>query len=198
MKEAISDINPGKSPTWFHYTMGVLAFIPILGVLVGLVLIIWGFHNRRTGGLRILSLGIAGICFTVLLLGGLTYHSKYLRDSGQLDDFFAGIAKKNLNTASMLIEQYRIKYGHYPSSLIDLETENIDSHVILDSYVAFRSEEGYEPYYYSLENNGNNYYLLSTGPDLLPFTEDDVVPDVSQQGKVRPGLLVKHNKTSNN
>ena len=119
------------------------------------------------------------------------YHSKNMRDTGQLDEFYTGIAKKNLNTTTQLIEQYKIQHGHYPSSLLDLEKENIDSHVIMDIFITLRHDKKYEPFYYSVENDGNNYYLLSVGLDLIPFTQDDIVPTEPYQGKTKWGLLVK-------
>ena len=182
-----------RPPTWFHYTMGAASFIPLLGVLAGILSILWGFQNRRAGGLRILSLGIAGICSTILLYGGIFYHSNNMRESGQLDKWYTEIALKNLNTTTKLIEQYKIQHGHYPSSLLDLEKENIDSHVIMDIFVTLRHEKSLEPFYYSLVNNGNNYYLLSVGTDMIPFTKDDIVPTESNQDNVRSGLLVKKN-----
>ena len=173
--------------------MGAASFIPLLGVLAGILSILWGFQNRRAGGLRILSLGIAGICSTILLYGGIFYHSNNMRESGQLDKWYTEIALKNLNTTTKLIEQYKIQHGHYPSSLLDLEKENIDSHVIMDIFVTLRHEKSLEPFYYSLVNNGNNYYLLSVGTDMIPFTKDDIVPTESNQDNVRSGLLVKKN-----
>jgi hypothetical protein len=183
----------GRPLTWFHYIMGAASFIPLLGVLVGILSILWGFQNRRVGGLRILSLGIAGICSTILLYGGIAYHSKNMRESGQLDKWYTEIALKNLNTTTQLIEQYKLQHGHYPSSLLDLEKENIDSHVIMDIFVTLRHEKSLEPFYYSIENNGNNYYLLSVGTDLIPFTKDDIVPTEPHQTNARWGLLIKKN-----
>ena len=191
MKEDNIIEKHGRPPTWFHYIMGAASFIPLLGVLAGILSILWGFQNRRAGGLRILSLGVAGICLTIFLYGGIYFLDKNMRESGQLDKSFTEITLKNLNTTTKLIEQYKIQHGHYPSSLLDLEKENIDSSVTMDTFVWLRHQKRYEPFYYSLMNNGDNYYLLSVGTDLMPFTEDDIVPTESNQANVKSGLLIK-------
>jgi hypothetical protein len=183
--------TPKNYPTWFHYTVAGLSFIPLLGAFVGLVCILWGLSNRRFGGLKIAYIGAAGVLTTVALYGGLAYLSFYFRKSGKFDGAYAEMAQKNLNTTMALIETYKNRYGHYPASLDNLKGDGIATSVLIDPFPPFKQHRNIELLFYSLEKNGNYYYLLSVGPDDIPFTQDDLVPELPLQNRENWGLLIK-------
>ncbi len=179
---------------WLPYIIGSASFIPILGVPIGLAVITWGLLNRKQGGLKLVYLGIAGICTTILIITSLFLYSSYLREHGFFDPGLKKITEKRLNTVVSLVENYKTRHGHYPSSLEALTKENIDDQVLFDfipwnPYVLRREPEKIHFYFYSLQEDGAHYYLRSVGRDGKPFTEDDVVPTVRKEDIEQMGLL---------
>src|SRR5208283_1587576 len=57
----------------FPYVIGGLSFIPVIGVLFGIIAIIWGLVTKKLGGKKLALIGTAGIAFTVVLYSGLFY-----------------------------------------------------------------------------------------------------------------------------
>ena len=60
-------MNEAKSLGTFPFVLGGLSFIPLIGVLFGLLAIGWGLINRRRGGKKIALIGAGGIAFTIIL-----------------------------------------------------------------------------------------------------------------------------------
>ena len=49
----------------------------------------------------------------------------------------------------------------------------------------------YWAFYYELTTDGASYYLLVPGPDDKPFTNDDILPSISNQEPGKIGYRVK-------
>ena len=43
-------------------------------------------------------------------------------------------------------------------------------------------------FYYELDSSGSFYYLRSVGPDGIPFTNDDILPTLSEDERKNTGL----------
>ena len=82
------------------YVVGGLSFIPLVGVLFGIVAIIWGLVRRAWA---LVGLGAGGILFTVALYGALFYYGFHQR-GGTYDKLREQLAATMLNSAVKDIE----------------------------------------------------------------------------------------------
>lgn len=172
------------------YVIGGMSFIPAIGVLFGVVAIVWGLTTRKFGGRRLAAVGAAGIGFTVVLYGALFYFGT-VRRGGIYDELRARLAQGMINSLVPAIEFYKIQNGAYPESLKILQDSlPKDSFVsVVDpSVVTF----GGEPRYFSYERVGqDHYYLRGLGPDGRQFTADDIVPEIPSTAGGKTGLLIE-------
>ena len=53
----------------FPFVLVGLSFIPLLGVLFGLITIGWGLSTNKRGGKKLALVGASGIGFTVIFYG---------------------------------------------------------------------------------------------------------------------------------
>lgn len=171
------------------YIIAALSFIPVLGMVFGLVTILLGLCLKRKGRFKIIAIGFAGILFT---LGLNLYFSNYaFKDS----DGNVYVRKKLTETAleGVLenIETYKAQFGSYPESLDELaklKTNKIDSFIHDPMDVA----GGLQPrHLYYKKVDANHYYLRSSGTDGVPFTNDDVTPEVKTFSQKQSGILIQ-------
>ncbi len=170
------------------YIVGGLSFIPLLGVFAGIAAIVWGLVTNRSGGKILAFVGLLGILFTVLLYGSLFYMG-FVQKGGVFDEIWKQHAKGTLTSLIQSIEYYKLENGTYPADLESLERvlpPNSIGNVYDPSKMGSR---GSQPNYFYYENLGNTYYLLGTGPDDIPFTEDDILPNEPPKGDV--GFRIK-------
>jgi hypothetical protein len=71
-----------------------LAFIPLIGVAFGIVVIIMGLAAKKRGGLKVAPIGGIGICFTMVLNGGLFYFG-FVRRGGIYDELRGELAQSS-------------------------------------------------------------------------------------------------------
>lgn len=151
--------------------LGVLAFIPILGLLLGTLAIIFGalalMHVKtakvKGTGLAVagMILGFFGILFTIflyilmmsLLLNGMHTFSDRMNEGMSTEQ----IMQQN----QAQLENYRQEHGSYPEQLN--EVENAIS----------RDQNG--EIQYTAYLGGRGYELRSAGSDERLNTDDDVV-----------------------
>src|SRR5215469_1981759 len=55
------------------YVLAGMSFIPLIGVVFGLIAIGRGIFTGRKGGKLLALIGAGGICFTIILYGSLFY-----------------------------------------------------------------------------------------------------------------------------
>src|SRR5690606_32660479 len=85
--------------------IAIFSFIPLLGVLFGIISIILGFTKK----LRILIFaGIGGILFTVIIYVSLFYFGFY---SDKSYDNWSAFTKNDLNKDFIYIEFYKTQNG---------------------------------------------------------------------------------------
>ena len=172
------------------FVVGGLSFIPLIGVLFGIVAIVWGLVTRRPGGRKLALVGAGGIAFTILLYGGLFYFG-FVQRGGLYDDLRAKLAQSVLNSVVPAIEVYKLQHGSYPESL-----EQLRKSLPKDSFVFVYDPTvmpfGSEPRYFFYERVGaDHYYLRGVGPDGEPFTADDILPQIDLSAGGRLGLLIE-------
>jgi hypothetical protein len=180
--------------TAVEYLLGFLSFIPLLGVLLGVISIVLGALKFKSGGWKVVLLGVGGILVTVGLYGALFLFMFSGKDN-MMTQMQGQMAKANLRQCVMDLEFYRQVHGAYPDKLEDLPgakgytpgtTVNF-----MDQSGGFGANFKFQLFYYEKLPDGSGYYLLGRGPDGEPFTADDVLPDLSPGEQAHSGFRVK-------
>lgn len=102
------------------YAIGGVSFIPLLGVLFGIIAVVWGIARRAWA---LVALGACGIVFTIIVYGALFYFGMFQR-GGMYDKLRSQLAVTMLNSAVKEIEFYKLQHGHYPASLSEAEPKD--------------------------------------------------------------------------
>jgi hypothetical protein len=169
--------------SWLPYAIGAASFIPAIGVLFGLVAIIVGIAQRAR---MIIILGVSGILFSAFLYAAL------FSSGGVYARLRAGGAVYVLNDAVKEIESYKRQHGRYPASLSEIEPKDKKR---IDNFIDPMATHGGGTlngrFYYQLDPSGEFYYLRSVGPDGIPFTDDDIVPRLSEDERKKTGLRLQ-------
>jgi hypothetical protein len=171
------------------YVLGGLSFIPVLGVLFGIVAITWGLATERSGGKKLAVIGASGIAFTFIIYGGLFYFG-FVQRGSVYDHLRDQLVQTMLNTLVPAIETYKVEHGSYPENLEELRKSLPKNSFILvqdPRNVGF----GRAPTNFYYERVGeNHYYLRAVGSSGKPFSPDDVVPQVDPAAQSKLGLLI--------
>ncbi|CAA0082073.1 Uncharacterised protein [Zhongshania aliphaticivorans] len=175
----------------FPFVLGGMSFIPMVGVVFGIVSIGWGLFSKRKGGKKLALIGLGGILFTVLLYFGLFLFGLVMRGEGGsfLKKIFPSMA---LNSLVHAVEVYKDQHGEYPESLealMQLAPENSSFTVLVSKGGVLG---GSSQYYYEVVD-ADHYYLLDMGKDGKPFTFDDIFPNEQLSRQGRTGLMKKNN-----
>ena len=172
------------------YVIAGISFIPLIGIIFGLIAIIWGLVTNKRGGKKLALAGAAGIAFTIVLYSGLFYFG-FKKRGGIYDKLRVELAESDLTQLVQAIEFYKVQNGKYPDSLKTLsESLPKNSTVFIFDPTDVKMKGAPRYFYYELADQ-NHYYLLSVGPDGKPFTRDDILPEVPIGPKGKVGLLIK-------
>jgi hypothetical protein len=171
------------------YAIGGASFIPLVGVVFGVIAIIWGIARRAW---PLIVLGACGILFTVVIYGALFYFGLFRR-GGVFDELRSHLAVTMLNDCVKEIEFYKIQHGHYPGSLTDVDPKDFktQSPKCMDPTIIDFSPKRDRHFFYKLDPSGSFYFLRSVGPDGLPFTADDIVPTMPEDERKNIGLRIQ-------
>lgn len=170
------------------FVVAGLSFIPLVGVPFGIAAVGWGLATQKVGGKLVALLGAGGIAFTILIYGGLFYFG-FVHRGGIFDDLHRQMAQSQLDALVPAVEFYKVGNGNYPASL--KEVQEILPKTSFISVLNSSSMKLGAPRYFFYERVGtDHYYLRSVGPDGIPFTADDVVPQVHPSFAGKIGLLI--------
>ena len=173
-----------QSPGCLAFVIGGLSFIPLVGVIFGIISIIWGFAVKST---KLKIIGSAGIAFTVILYSSIGYFGS--QEGGVYDELRQKMAVTQLNSAIQAIEFYKVQKGFYPKSLKELkESLPENSMVFLFDPTQIDAKEGVYYFYDLLDEE--NYHIRALGRDGVLNTEDDVLPPKIEN----IGLVVEYTK----
>lgn len=168
----------------FPYVIGALAFIPLLGVIFGIIALVWGLLTSRQGGKLLASIGVLAMLsansyfFIVMHKVGLTWNTG--TNSVQTQ-----VLQNNLNTLYSQIELYHFRNGEYPQSLAQLQQAFPLSGVPLQD-TSFKNSQS-DFFYQRLDQE--HYQLLARGTDGKPLTDDDIWPNTSHSINDVNGLM---------
>jgi hypothetical protein len=169
------------------YAIGAASFIPVAGVLPGLIAVVWGLARKARA---VTVLGASGILFSVVYAA--VFYFGMIQPgplSGWLRSYMAVYA---LNSAVMDIESYKLQYGRYPVSLSEVEPKpKTRINNFIDPTSTRRGGVSNGRFYYQLDSSGKFYYLRSLGPDGIPFTDDDILPALSENERKKTGLRLQ-------
>jgi hypothetical protein len=182
--------DKGEAPRPVSMFIGGLAFIPLIGVVFGIIALLRGVLTSRPGGRKLALLGGGGIVFTFAIYGALFYFG-FVQRGGLYDSLRAQLAQMQLNTLVQSVEFYKLQHGAYPDTLETLRASlPSDSAVfIVDPTNLKLGTEGRTFYYRAVDPD--HYYLRSTGADGEPFTPDDIVPQIVPTSQGNLGLIVE-------
>ena len=188
----LQSTNDQKKLGVFPFVVAGLSFFPGLGVLFGLIVIVWGLAVRRRGGAKLALIGAGGIAFSIILYGGLFYFG-FVQRGGLYDGLRAQLAQNNLNALVKSVEFYKLNHGEYPDSLVILQASapkgSIESvHALDPRALAFGNEKDSRYFYYKKVDQ-DHYYLRGVAPDGKPFSPGALVPQVDVSGG-KIGLLI--------
>ena len=168
----------------FPFVVGGMSFIPLLGVVFGLIALVWGLVSAKRGGKLLAAMGAAGIAFTVLIYSALFYFG-FAQRGGVYDDLRGQMAQNNLDSLVSTIESY----GQYPASLAALQDTLPQERSIILFDPLTSAISGQPEYFFYQRVGERQYHLRSLGADDKPFTDDDIVPHMPAQNGGNSGLL---------
>jgi hypothetical protein len=171
------------------YAIGGASFIPLVGVLFGIIAIIWGIARRAW---QLIVLGACGILFTVVIYSALFYFGFFYR-GGIFDELRSQLAVSMLDDCVKEIEFYKIQHGRYPASLSDVDPKETKTQFpkCIDPTIIDLNPNRDRHFYYQLDSSGLFYFLRSVGRDGVPFTPDDIVPTIPAEERTKTGLRLQ-------
>jgi hypothetical protein len=186
--KTINNMKKDEEIGCLPFLFGGFSFIPLLGVVFGIITIVLGVIYLKQRGWRLIVLGLSGILFTVVLYGSL-YYFGFVHRGGVFDEHKTQLVELNLNQIIQSVEYFKIQNDRYPHSLSELDSSSNTPLVIID-LLSDELEDSRE-YYYEVIEEGKKYYLFSSGFDRIPFTDDDILPDLTEEEIKRIGYKVR-------
>ena len=173
----------------FPYVVGGISYIPLIGVPIGVITIIYGVITRKRGGMLLALIGAGGIAFTILIYSGLFYFG-FVQRGGIFDKLKIELAETTITSLVRDIEFYKTQNGAYPTSLKALLASFPDTYVFDPTQVKVGNKQQ-RFFYYHLVGDAH-YYLLGVGADGEAFTSDDIYPNVEVGPDSGVGLLIRN------
>ncbi len=182
-----------QKPSTVSYVFSALSFVPGLGFLIGVLVLIWGLVSKAPGAKIIARIAAGGLAFNVAIYSALFYFG-FAKRGGVYDDLRSKLAESTLTNLVQAIEFYKLQNGHYPDTLQTLQKSLPKDSLIFvfdPTDVKFGGQPRY--FYYELVDAGH-YYLRGVGPDGIAFTADDIVPKIAAATNSNIGLLTERLK----
>ena len=179
-------MNTQSKPGCFTYAIGGASFIPLIGIVFGIISIVIGITKNIK---PLIILGLSGIVFTIIIYGSIFYFG-FSQRGGVYDQMRTQMAVSQLLDLVKEVEYYKIQNGHYPDKIEDLATkENEKSSIIIFDPTSIYRGGKVPHFYYRLDKN-DSYFLLSVGNDGIPFTQDDILPSIPEGERSKTGLKI--------
>jgi hypothetical protein len=180
--------------TLVEYILGFCSFIPVAGVVIGVIAIVFGALKFKAGGWKVVLLGVMGILFTIILYASIFFFALSGKNS-MLDEVHRKMAQGNLRQCVLALEFYHQVHGEYPDKLEALGNSKQPFDMGLVNF--YDRSEGlvkgmkHQLFYYEKTPDGIGYYLLGRGVDDKPFTGDDLFPELSPDELTHSGFKKK-------
>jgi hypothetical protein len=145
------------------YVLAGISFIPLIGVLFGIIAIIWGIIIKKKGPIL---LGTGGILLSVVLYGSLFYFG-VKANYGPYHELKKQLTKQLLTQTRGQVLIYKEKNKALPDKLSDLGSPSQDNFFPI-------SDPWLNEFEYKVNADGS-FELRSYGPDAVPYNGDDIV-----------------------
>lgn len=157
------------------FVLAGISFIPLIGVLTGIICILNAIISRRPNSKLLGLLGFCGIMLSVILYGVI------LPGMFKSTDFAKQFEPHAISAMTSLvrnIEYIKLQSGVYPQSMEKVRANLKEGEMVFSYDVSGPPTIGevQRDFYYEVINDGRNYLLFGIGADATPFTEDDIYP----------------------
>lgn len=166
------------------YLIGLVCILPLIGGLVGLVLLLYGIFKYKDKWLVLIGFG--GVLLTIIVYFFIFYNMKYGKNTAK---GYAKISQIELNHLVKNIEFYKLQNNKYPDSLEQLMSE--DPMIVINDPLLLKKMDKTIETKFQYKKIGNQYKLFSVGIDGIPFTNDDIYPSLENHGIYKPGFINK-------
>lgn len=179
----------------FAFVLAGISFIPLIGVLFGLICIGMALSARKANSKLLGVLGGCGILVTILIYGVILPSVMGLFGDGGLSKQFEPHAKSSMTSMVRLIEYFKLQNSRYPDSLDELRSSLKEGEMVItfDLSGPMKLGEKARDFHYEVVKDGNHYLLFSVGLDGISFTEDDVYPLIDPSKDIAIGWLKTDN-----
>ncbi len=144
------------------WVFGGLSFIPLIGVLFGIIAIVIGAVKKIPGQIY---LGIAGILFSVLLYGGVFYFG-FISKTGRFAELKIRLVQQEMRIDAGQIALYKSQHGKLPAALSDLGRPSEKN--------MFMTADPWGTQFKYTQLGDDHFELTSAGPDGKFGTSDDI------------------------
>ena len=149
--------EPRKPLGCLPYAIGGASFIPLVGVVFGLIAIVWGITRRAW---QLVALGACGILFTIVIYSALFYFG-YFHRGGMFDELRSRLAVTMLNDCVKEIEFYKLQRGHYPAGLSELDPKDKTQLAkCFDPTIIDINPKRDRHFFYQLDPSGSSYFFV--------------------------------------
>lgn len=159
------------------YLLGLLCLIPVVGFIVGVLLIILGIIHYKDKWLVII--GTLGVCITLYIY---LWHIPDLTKDLNVEQGIEQASQYQLNNVVESIEYYKVINSVYPDSLVQLKN------VTIQDPLASHNMNKNTAFNYIKVNN--KYKVFSSGKDGIAGTKDDLFPQIPEKNLAKIGLIL--------
>jgi hypothetical protein len=181
IQNGILNSNRKWHPQRFYW-FGLLGFIPILGGIVGVILLLIGIFKFKD---KLLML-IGSICIVFSIQYYVSLF-KFIQQGFGLKPDFSFISKTQMNGLIKEIEFYKVQHGSYPDSLE--QTENNVNYFASSYDPSLTENTSKTKSKYRYQKVGDKYRLFSAGRDGINNTADDIYPKIIKTDSSKIGWI---------
>lgn len=157
------------------FVLAGISFIPLLGVVPGIICIINALVGKKSNSKLLGILGFSGTLVTVVLYGVLL---PIMFNNKSFSKKFEPHSISAMTSLVRHVEYYKLQNNRYPKSMEELRSTLKEGEMVFsfDLSGPIGLGEKQREFYYEVINGGNNYLLFGVGTDAAPFTDDDIYP----------------------
>jgi hypothetical protein len=155
------------------YYLTLFCLIPAIGVLVAIVLSVYAIARFKSIPLLLTIILMTAGGFGLAKLDSL-YLKNRMKTSKDVENNLILLVQNELDDIVECLQKYKIRHGHYPDSLQQLERGT--AFLSVKDPLLGRHPEAHKTFYYNYYKTTEGYVLFSSGADEIPNTTDDIYP----------------------
>lgn len=180
------DVTPPPRTAGPIFAVSALGFVPVVGLVFGLIGVCWGLMSERPRAIRAAVVGALAMVFNLGACVALGMWA--IREQSGDVSFGTHMARQEMIAVVEALERYHGRHARYPDSLVALrnETFKLTDNELYDTGISIFELRRYYRYRPAADRQG--YRLFSAGPDGRPGTADDIHPVLPDSLLGRTGL----------